>query len=292
MNWDDLKLFLVVSRQQKLDLAGAVLHQDPTTLSRRLRRLEADVGQTLFERTRRGHVLTPEGEALAERAEAMEAITLGIGDTGEGGRSLVGKVRLGATEGFGTAFIAPILAQFVKEWPGIEIDLIALSGLVSVPKREADMSVLLTRPKAGRMKVRKLTDYSLRLYASREYLASRGPITTVDALSDHRLIGYVDDLIYSPQLRYFDEVLPGLHPGLSSPSIIAQLEMTRAGSGLCILPKFIANRHADLVPILTDAIEVNRSFWLAVHEDLADLARIKVLSEYLVHMVKARQDEF
>lgn len=292
MNWDDLKLFLVVSRQQKLDLAGATLHQDPTTLSRRLRRLEADLGQTLFERTRKGHVLTPEGEALAERAEAMEAISLGIGDTGDGERSLVGKVRLGATEGFGTAFIAPILAQFVKEWPGIEIDLIALSGLVSVPKREADMSVLLTRPKAGRMKVRKLTDYTLRLYASRDYLAAREPIDTVDALSDHRLIGYVDDLIYSPQLRYFDEVLPGLHPGLSSPSIIAQLEMTSAGCGLCILPKFIANRHADLVPILTNSIEVNRSFWLAVHEDLSDLARIKVLSEYLVQMVRARQDEF
>ena len=38
MNWDDLKLFLVVSRQQKLDLAAALLQQDPTTLSRRLRR--------------------------------------------------------------------------------------------------------------------------------------------------------------------------------------------------------------------------------------------------------------
>lgn len=292
MNWDDLKLFLVVSRQQKLDLAGAVLHQDPTTLSRRLRRLETDVGQTLFERTRRGHVLTPEGEALAERAEAMEAITLGIGDTGDGERSLVGKVRLGVTEGFGTAFIAPSLSDFVSEWPGIEIDLISLSGLVSVPKREADMSVLLTRPKAGRMKIRKLTDYSLHLYASRTYLAARGPIDTVQALGEHKLIGYVDDLIYSPQLRYFDEVLPGLHPGLSSPSIIAQMEMTRAGSGLCILPRFIANRHRDLMPILQAEIDVKRSFWLATHEDVAGLARIRVLSDYLSKLVRAHQKEF
>jgi DNA-binding transcriptional LysR family regulator len=292
MNWDDLKLFLVVARQQKLDLAGAVLQQDATTLSRRLRRLELDVGQTLFERTRRGHILTPEGEALAVRAEAMEAIALGVGESGDGEPSLVGKVRLGVTEGFGTAFIAPALASFVADWPGIEIDLIALSGLVSVPKREADMSVLLTRPKAGRLKVRKLTDYSLQLYASQSYLAARGPIESVDALNSHKLIGYVDDLIYSPQLRYFDEVLPGLHPGLSSSSIIAQMEMTRAGTGLCILPKFIANRHADLVPILCDDIQVSRSFWLATHEDVAGLARIKALSDYLVHLVKLRQAEF
>jgi DNA-binding transcriptional LysR family regulator len=154
------------------------------------------------------------------------------------------------------------------------------------------MSVLLTRPKAGRMKVRKLTDYSLQLYASKDYLAARGPIATVDALSDHKLIGYVDDLIYSPQLRYFDDVLPGLHPGLSSPSIIAQMEMTRAGSGLCILPKFIANRHIDLVPILQAEIDVKRSFWLAIHEDVAGLARIKVLSDYLARLVKKRQAAF
>ena len=201
-------------------------------------------------------------------------------------------MRLGVTEGFGTAFIAPALSEFVNEWPGIEIDLISLSGLVSVPKREADMSVLLTRPKAGRMKVRKLTDYSLQLYASETYLSTRGPIETVEALSDHKLIGYVDDLIYSPQLRYFDEVLPGLHPGLSSPSIIAQMEMTRAGSGLCILPKFIANRYTDLVPILQAEIDVKRSFWLAIHEDVAGLARIKVLSDYLARLVKMRQAEF
>lgn len=292
MNWDDLKLFLVVSRQQKLDLAAALLQQDPTTLSRRLRRLESDVGQTLFERTRRGHVLTPEGEALAARVEAMEALALAVGESGEGERSLIGKVRLGVTEGFGTAFVAPALADFVAEWPGIAIDLIALSGLVSVPKREADMSVLLTRPKAGRLKVRRLTDYSLQLYASEAYLAAHPPINSIDELGSHKLIGYVDDLIYSPQLRYFDDVLPGLHHALSSPSIIAQTEMTRAGAGLCILPKFIASRHAELVPVLTDEIEVKRSFWLAVHEDVASLARIRVLSDYLADLVKQRQAEF
>ena len=68
--------------------------------------------------------------------------------------------------------------------------------------------------------------------------------------------------------------------------------MTRAGAGLCILPKFIASRHAELVPVLTDEIEVKRSFWLAVHEDVASLARIRVLSDYLADLVKQRQAEF
>ncbi|KCZ57700.1 LysR family transcriptional regulator [Hyphomonas chukchiensis] len=291
MNWDDLKLFLAVSRQPKLEQAAANLHQDATTLSRRLRRLETDLGQTLFERTRRGHILTHEGEALAQHAEAMEALSFRIRNASEMEQTVSGKIRLGVTEGLGSAVIAPALADFAETWPGIELDLIALSGFVSVSRREADMSILLTRPKAGRLKVKKLTDYTLCLYASAGYLERQGPVRKAEELANHRLIGYVDDLIYSPQLRYFDEVLPGLHASLSSPSILAQTEMTRAGAGLCILPKFIAGKHAELIPVLPDAIEVKRSFWLSIHEDVAPFARIKILSDYLTELVRLNAAE-
>lgn len=292
MNWDDLRLFLAVSREPRLELAAASLHQDATTLSRRLRRLETELGQTLFERTRRGHVLTHDGETLAQHAEAMEALSFRIRNSGDSEQAISGKIRLGVTEGFGGGFIAPALAEFADLWPGIELELISLSGFVSVPRREADMSILLTRPKAGRLRVKKLTDYTLRLYASTDYLLRHGPITSAESLSTHRLIGYVDDLIYSPQLKYFDEVLPGLHPTLSSPSILAQLEMTRAGAGLCILPKFIAERQGGLVPVLADEISVKRSFWLSVHEDVAPFARIKVLSDYLTSLTRQNADMF
>lgn len=292
MHWDDLKLFLAVSREQKLELAAANLNQDATTLSRRLRRLESDLGQTLFERTRRGHVLTREGEVLARHAEAIEALTFRIQVSGESEQAVSGKVRLGVSEGLGSAFIAPALAEFTQAWPGIDLELIAFSGFVSVSRREADMSILLTRPKAGRLKVRKLTDYTLRLYASTEYLRRSGPIQTTEDIPSHRLIGYVDDLIYSPQLKYFDEVLPGLRPTLSSTSILAQVEMTRAGAGLCILPKFIAGKYSELTPVLKDKISVKRSFWLSVHEDVAPFARIRALSDFLLHLVRSRSTEF
>ncbi len=292
MNWDDLKLFLAVSRQPRLELAAASLDQDATTLSRRIRRLETDLGQTLFERTRRGHTLTRQGELLARHAEEMEALSFKIRNAGDIEQSVSGRIRLGVPEGLGSAFIAPALSDFSKTWPAIELDLIALSGFVSVPRREADMSVLLTRPKAGRLRVRKLTDYSLRLYASTQYLEQNRPIQTTGDLPSHRLIGYVDDLIYAPQLRYFDEVLPGLHPTLCSPSIVAQAEMTRTGAGLCILPAFMARRYPELAPVLEKEISVQRSFWLSVHEDVAPFARTRILSSFLSELIRQNSAGF
>ncbi|KCZ86121.1 LysR family transcriptional regulator [Hyphomonas adhaerens MHS-3] len=282
MNWDDLKIFLDVTRQQKLEGAAAHLHIDATTISRRIKRLEHDLGITLFERTRRGHVLTPAGERLASQAEAMESVYLDIRAETASEQSAAGRIRLGVTEGLGSTMIAPALKQFRESHTKIDIDLISLSGFVSVPKRQADMSILLTRPSSGRLKVRKLTDYSLQLYGARDYLKNSASIDSRADLQNHTLIGYVDDLIYSSQLRYFDELLPGLTPHLCSPSIVAQLEMVAAGAGLGILPTFMANRVPQLTPLLQSDISVTRSFWLAVHEDVASLTRNRIMSDFLV----------
>lgn len=282
MNWDDLKIFLDVTRQQKLEGAASHLQIDATTISRRIKRLENDLGMTLFERTRRGHVLTPAGERLASQVETMESVSLDIRAETASEQSAAGRIRLGVTEGLGSAVIAPALKQFRKNHPKIDVDLIALSGFVSVPKRQADMSILLARPSAGRLKVRKLTDYSLRLYGARTYLENSASIASLADLQNHTLIGYVDDLIYSSQLRYFDELLPGLTPQLCSPSIVAQVEMVAAGAGLGILPTFMADRFSGLVNLLPDDICVTRTFWLAIHEDVAGLTRNRAMSDFLV----------
>src|SRR3546814_18648743 len=72
---------------------------------------------------------------------------------------------LSVSEGFGNSFIAPRLAGFVAAHPEIEIDLVSSSGFLNPSRREADMAVLLARPRKGPLRTRKLADYSLGLYA-------------------------------------------------------------------------------------------------------------------------------
>lgn len=284
MNWDDLKLFLEVARRQTLDEAATNLRQDPTTISRRLRRLETQIGQTLFERTRRGHILSSAGERLVSHVEAMEASAAGIMGAGDAASDMSGHVRLGVPEGLGVSFIAPALSELATQYPQLHIDLITLSGFVSVPKREADMSILLTRPQTGRLKVLKLGDQSLCLYGHKSYLDDHPPVKMLQDLQDHTLIGYVEDRIYSSQLRYFDEVLTGLTPTLCSTNINVQHQLIQQGAGIGVLPRFIAHQSPDLEIVLKDEITITRSFWLAIHEDVANLARIKAMRDFLVRL--------
>lgn len=282
MNWDDLRLLLDVSRHPRLADVAARTGLDATTISRRLKRLETDLGLELFERTPKGHVLTPAGLAVANKAEGLEhGASEIVAMSDHEGPLAAGRVRLGVTEGLGSLLIAPAMADFAAQHPHIGLDIIAVSGFVSVPKREADMSIMLTRPKAGRVKVRKMSDYILQLYAHPDYLARSRPVERVSDLAEHDLIGYVDDLIYSAQLRYHEDIAPGLTPRFCSPSIVAQWQMAREGAGIAVLPHFIAVRDPHLVRVLPESVRIERAFWLAVHEDVHGTARVRAVNTFL-----------
>jgi DNA-binding transcriptional LysR family regulator len=287
-NWSDLQVFLAIARAGQLARAGAALGLDPTTTSRRLRRLEARLGSTLFEQTREGQVLTEAGEALMIKVEAMAQAATAIEDAGArtGGGELAGTLRISASEGFGSWFLAAHVPEFVRAHPALVLDIVANSGFLSLSKREADIAVMLSRPKAGPVIARKLSDYALRLYASQRYLQTNGaPQRPSDLLSEHRLIGYIPDLLYAPELRYLDEIHPGLAPNLRSSSINAQHHLIAAGAGIGVLPCFIGDADPSLVPVIPGR-RITRSFWLVTHKDTHQLARIRAGRDWIIGIVQ------
>ncbi|HMM13907.1 MAG TPA: LysR family transcriptional regulator [Parvibaculum sp.] len=289
-DWEDLRLFLETTRHPTLADAALRLRIDPTTLGRRLKRFEQEIGTNLFERAQQGLRLTPTGQRLASYVERMEDSSLQALEAIKGISGTVrGTVRISTTEGFGTFVVAPALVDLAREHPDIDIDLVASSGFLSVSKREADIAILLARPQTGRLFTQKLADYALMLYASKRYLRGAPPIRTAQDLARHRLVGYVDDLIYSPKLRYLDELPVAVSPSIKSSSIVGQYHATKAGAGLCILPCFIADQDKSLVRVLPDEFRIERSFWLAVHEDIRGFARIRAVLDALIGAAHARQ---
>lgn len=287
-DWSDLQVFLAIARAGQMGRAGAALGMDPTTTSRRLRRLEAALGETLFEQTREGQVLTEAGERLLAKVEAMAQAATAIGEGGPASASglLSGTLRISASEGFGSWFLAAHVPDFVRAHPALTLDLVANSGFLSLSKREADIAVMLSRPKAGPVIARKLSDYSLRLYASQGYLGLSGmPQAPADLLKGHSLVGYIPDLLYAPELRYLDELQPGLAPTLRSSSINAQHHLIAAGAGIGVLPCFMGDADPALVPVLPER-RITRSFWLVTHKDTHQLARIRAGRDWILGVVQ------
>lgn len=285
-DWDDLRIFLAVARARKIAPAARLLGIDATTIGRRLTRLSQSLQADLFEMAGGERSMTERGQALFRHAESVESAALAAMEdvTGQQ-RSLSGQVRLSVAEGFGTWILAPGLAEFHAQHPGIRLDLITASGFLNPSKREADMAVMLARPQRGHLSVKRLGDYRLHLYASQEYLARAGAPQDRAALRQHSLVGYVPEFIFSPELDYLGEVEPGLEAVLRSTSINVQHRIVAEGAGIGVLPDFIGNRDPRLVPLMRDRIEIVRSFWLVTHEDLRSLARIAAVAQWLQQRV-------
>lgn len=283
--WDELQDFLAVARAGQIARAAAQLGVNATTVGRRLRRLQDRMGQTLFEQTREGQVLTDQGERLLEHVEAMERAAERIAESTKAVRGLAGVLRVSVSEGFGTWFIARHLHDFVDRHGELTIELAATSGFLNPSRREADLAVMLARPKAGPVVSSKLTDYTLRLYATPTYLRKHGePRSASDLASGHRLIGYMADLLYASELDYLDELLPGLKPTLRSSSINAQHAMVASGLGIGVLPGFIGDADESITSILP-ALAFNRSFWMVTHQDTRQLERVRAFRSWLIELV-------
>lgn len=292
MNWDDGRLFLAVARAGQMRAAATTLGLNQATLSRRVAALEAQLGCRLLIRRPHGCTLTGDGSALLARLERVEAEMLLAGATGDTSGVVRGTVRLGAPDGFGTAFLAPRLAALTRAHPDLVIQLVPAPRSFSLSEREADIAVMVGRPKSGRLRVQKLTDYSLGLYASPAYLEAHGTPATLDALlSAHRLVGYVGDLLHTPELDYAHEISGLWRSDVEVSSALGQCEAVLGGAGIGILHDFVATRSETLVPVLPD-VRVTRAYWLAYHETLRGVARIHATVDAITALVAGNRALF
>lgn len=292
LNWDDCRLFLAVARAGQMLAASRTLGLNQATLSRRIGGLEQDLGTKLLVRRTHGSELTDAGAALMEAVERVEAELLASQARLQGADAAVsGVVRVGAPDGFGVGFLAPRLARLAARHPKLVVQLVPTPRGFSLSRREADIAVMVGRPEKGRLVARRLTDYTLGLYASREYVAARGAPRSAAELTGHRLVGYVEDLVAAPALNYAQEFLRSWRSSLEISSAIGQLEAVRAGAGIGVLHDYLAAPVAGLVPILPGERAV-RAYWTAVHENLRDVARVRAVAGFLVEAVREAQADF
>ena len=287
MDWDDLRFFLELARVKRLNQAGKRLGVDHTTVARRIEQLEGALGCRLFESTAEGYELTDEGHRLLEHAEAIEGNIALLRESAvrKGGR-VTGTVRIGTPEGFGTLFLTPRLGPLLEEHPGINVELLTLPRYPSLAQREADMIVTLDPPQQGRYIASRLAEYTYGVFASEEYLRTHAPIRCKADLAGHRFVGYIDDLLLSPQLHYLDEL--GLEYPLRfrSSGMLAQLSAVRAGLGISALAHYMVD-GSGLAPVLPREVAWRRTFWLATHADAFRLRRIRAVWDFVRRTVES-----
>lgn len=284
IDWDQVRVFLAVARAGQLAGAAARLGLDVSTVSRRLDRLEDELGVHLFDRTREGTVATAAAEAMLPAAEDMErglaqfaAAVDAVETTAEG------TVRITAPPGVADAFIAPLLARFRERFPRVVVELDASVGYADLTRREADLALRASRPRSGDLIAVRLVSTPSLPMTSPLYAAELGRLKR---WRDARWISYAADLAHIPTARWIAEHA-GAPPVLRTSHFASQIAAAAAGVGVVLASepfRFVR----PLVPVAIsralqpswDALPVE-DLWLVGHRALRTVPRVAALWEFL-----------
>ncbi|AHD09356.1 LysR family transcriptional regulator [Phaeobacter gallaeciensis] len=264
--WDDMRVFLAVARESSLSGAGRILKMDPATVGRRISRFEEALDTPLFVKSPQGYALSAAGDRLLGHAEAAEqAMRAGQEALVGPSDTLSGQIRIGAPDGSANYLLPQVCAKIGAENPDLDIQIVALPRVINLSRREADMAVTVSAPTAGQLLVQKITDYKLHLVGSRHYLREHPPINTLEDLKDHKMIGYIPDMIFDRELDYLNNL--GIERvALASNSVSVQIKLAAEGTALCVAHDFTLPSHRSLRKVLTDKISLSRSFYLVRHQ--------------------------
>jgi DNA-binding transcriptional LysR family regulator len=285
LDWDDLKTFLAIARAGTLSAAARALKVSQTTMGRRLDHLHQRAGAVLLERTPTGFRLTRTGAAVLGDVERMEdaAFALERTITGDDCR-LTGLVRVTTVDALAAHILTPGLAPLHAKHPGMVLEIITDNRSLSLARREADIAIRLGRFDAHETIVRKVGEMAFAVYASTSYLEAHGhPDWSAEAVG-HRIVRVQDDLLDTPDGVWFSARTARAEPVLLANSREVQLRGVAAGLGLGHLPRYIADRSADLVRLDADAPLV-REIWMGVHRDTRHAPRIMAAQEAIVDAI-------
>jgi DNA-binding transcriptional LysR family regulator len=292
-SWDNLRFFLAVARTGTLSAAADQLGTEHTTVARHIRALEEELTSHLFHRSNSGYGLTAMGERLLAGAEAIEsAYASAKAAASSEGQTISGTVRIGTPDAFGSLFLAPRVRVLTDRHPKLEIEMLVTARQFSLLKGEADIAIVLSRPEHMRVVSRRLTDIRLYVYGSLAYLEKATPIVTIEDLKNHPFIGFVEELLRALPFSFVEAIGADIDPRIRSTNVLAQLHATLSGSGLCVLPAFVASSYPNLVPILPEKVSVTMSYHMHIHEDDRRAARVREVAAFIAAEVERDRSLF
>lgn len=186
-----LEIFAKTAERLNFAAAARDLKLTRAMVSKHIGDLEDHLGVRLFQRTTRRVSLTEAGRALAARAGAViDALNETEDAVRELHTVLRGKLRVNAPVSFGNRHLTPLVARFLSDHPGVEIDLTLNDRTVDLIDEGYDLVVRIGVPQASSLIMRRLTEGRLIIVGSPDYLRRNGLPKQPADLTKHNCLGY------------------------------------------------------------------------------------------------------
>lgn len=278
MEWGDVRIFLAIARTGTLGAAARTLRLSHPTIGRRLRALEDSTGQALFQRTADGFVLTEEGTAVLSLAEQMEESALAMQRRLAGEQQkLEGTLRVSSADWFGAYVLPPVIAEYSRDYPLVEIEILTGTRLFNLAQREADVAFRIVPFDGPDIVQRRLIHMQYGVYVA---AASTDPVDGDGTGS--RLIAMDTSTGAFPDIDWLKQRFPNAGVGLRSNNRNVQAQICGSGLGIAVLPRPVGDQIGTIRRLDLGEDPPQREIWMGYHRDLRRLHRLRAFVDLTI----------
>ncbi len=274
MQWDDLRIFLAIARAGSISGGAKRLGVQHSTVSRRLRSMEEQLGTRLIERKTSGYELTEAGEELKLSASKIEVEILEF----EGAQSghdtdATGELRVSAINNMASSVLMPIFTRFSERYPKIELHIQVTNKFVKLAERDADIAIRLTNTPLDTLIGTQMTTVASAVYGSRDYCARLQAGDVQEKWLGIECCGF--------HISWTTEACPDKDHNLYVDDTLLTLAALKAGAGLAYLPCFMGDSEPSLRRFREPEPKHDLGLWLLYHRDLRRTKRVRLFREHM-----------
>ena len=282
-NWNDLKFFLAVARQQSTIAAGKTLGVNQSTVHRRLVELEKRLQRKLVTREPVGYRLTDYAKELLPYAERIESEVKDFErHVKDKTRDLTGVIRVTCPEPIVSRLTkSALFDRFHERYPALRIEFLSSDRYLDLTKGEADIA-FRSGDTDEELVGRKIADSLWAVYASKDYIARHGKPEKLEDLKQHLLVAFDVSLSNHRTSTWLKEVAPDAKIAARSNSVLGLASSIKSGVGIGPLPTAVGDAEEQLVKIMGPIPELTRSWRILTHPDLRRTPRISAFFDFIV----------
>lgn len=251
---EDIQAFVEVAEAGGFGRAGQRLGVSKSIVSRRVARLESQLGAQLLSRTTRGVAVTEAGLAFKDRAERVLAeLEAARDDLAQRGEEIAGSLRISAPLSFGITHLAAVLAELAVRHPKLSLDVAYSDRFVDLIGERFDAAIRIGALEDSSLIARKIAPIKTVMFASPGYLAAHGTPRRPEDLSSHQAVIYGAETWRFLEGRKSVSIRPEGRVRIDNGHAI--VEAVKAGLGIGMAPTFLVGPAIDagaVVPLLLD----------------------------------------
>jgi len=287
LDWESLRIFLAVARDGSARRAADQLGTHYTSITRRLKVFEAEVGGRLFDKGPGGYVLTQLGGSVLQHVEAMESEALAVGRRLLGADERIqGTLRVTTTTTLAAYLLVEEFKAFTKEYPGIDLRIQTGYAFADLSRGEAEVTIRASNAPGDRLVGRRFATYHQSVYATPEYITLHPPDTDGSGCV---WMDWVTDEVFRRRAKRSEFPLVKHYAQIEDEVLL--LEAAKAGMGMATMPCFYADKAHELVRVSRRAPEPVLGIWLLTHPDLSRNARVRCFTDYFSAALKGKRGQ-